>query len=111
MPGRRRKGSDESIRAFRNTVLGETWVESGEAPEWQRLYDRRERWAPGTVPAGGLLLTGGADAQHDRIEVDVWAWGRGLESWLIDHIVIEGGPERAEPWAELDRLLNRGLGS
>ena len=100
------QGSDEAIRAFRNTILGETWVESGEAPDWQRLYDRRERWAPGTVPAGGLFLTAGADVQKDRIEVDVWAWGRGLESWLIEHIVIEGGPERTEPWAALDRLLS-----
>ena len=41
------QGSDEAIRAFRNTILGETWVESGEAPDWQRLYDRRERWARG----------------------------------------------------------------
>ena len=84
------QGSDEAIRAFRNTILGETWVESGEAPDWQRLYDRRERWPAGTVPAGGLFLTAGADVQKDRIEVDVWAWGRGLESWLIDHVVIEG---------------------
>ncbi len=52
-------------------------------------------------------MTAGADVQKDRIEVDVWAWGRGLESWLIEHIVIEGGPERAEPWAELDRLLGQ----
>src|SRR5690606_5546634 len=66
---------------FRNTILGETWVETGEAPDWQRLYDRRERWTSGTVPAGGLFLTAGADVQKDRIEVDVWAWGRGLESW------------------------------
>ena len=101
------QGSDEAIRAFRNTILGETWVESGEAPDWQRLYDRRERWPAGTVPAGGLFLTAGADIQKDRIEVDVWAWGRGLESWLIDHIVIEGGPERTEPWAALDRLLSQ----
>ena len=101
------RGSDEAIRAFRNTILGETWVESGEAPDWQRLYDRRERWPAGTVPAGGLFLTAGADIQKDRIEVDVWAWGRGLESWLIDHIVIEGGPERTEPWAALDRLLGQ----
>jgi phage terminase large subunit GpA-like protein len=65
-------------KAFRNTILGETWVETGEAPDWQRLCDRREAWKPGTVPAGGLFLTAGADVQKDRIEVDVWAWGRGL---------------------------------
>jgi phage terminase large subunit GpA-like protein len=101
------QGSDEAIRAFRNTVLGETWVESGEAPDWQRLYDRREAWPSGAVPHGGLFLTGGADVQKDRIEVDVWAWGRGLESWLVDHIVIDHGPERPEAWAALTALLDR----
>jgi phage terminase large subunit GpA-like protein len=101
------QGSDEAIRAFRNTILGETWVESGEAPDWQRLYDRRERWPPGTVPAGGLFLTAGTDVQKDRIEVDVWAWGRGLESWLVDHLVIEGGPEHAATWDSQAALLNK----
>jgi phage terminase large subunit GpA-like protein len=67
------QGSDEAIRAFKNTILGETWVESGEAPDWSRLYDRREAWKPGIVPTGGLFLTAGADVQKDRIEVDVWA--------------------------------------
>lgn len=100
-------GSDEAQRVFRNTVLGETWIESGEAPDWQRLYDRREEWRAGTIPAGGLFLTAGADVQKDRVEVDVWAWGRGLESWLIDHIVIEGGPEHSQSWAQLDALLSR----
>ncbi|MBE7183838.1 MAG: phage terminase large subunit family protein [Methylobacterium mesophilicum] len=101
------QGSDEAVKAFRNTVLGETWVESGEAPDWQRLADRREQWLAGTVPAGGLFLTAGADVQKDRIEVDVWAWGRGLTSWLVDHVVIEGGPGSSSAWAELDRLLGR----
>lgn len=101
------QGSDEAIKAFRNTILGETWVETGEAPDWQRLYGRRERWRPGIVPAGGLFLTAGADVQKDRIEVDVWAWGRSLESWLVDHLVIEGGPDRPEAWADLTALLDR----
>jgi phage terminase large subunit GpA-like protein len=100
-------GSDEAMRAFRNTVLGETWVETGDAPDWQRLADRREAWKPGTVPAGGLFLTAGADVQKDRIEVDVWAWGRGLESWLVDHIVIPGGPDDPEAWDHLTALLGR----
>jgi phage terminase large subunit GpA-like protein len=99
--------TDEAKRSFKNGVLGETWIETGEAPDWQRLYERREPWAIGTVPSGGLFLTAGADVQKDRIEVDVWAWGRGLESWLVDHIVIEGGPERAASWEELSRLLDR----
>jgi phage terminase large subunit GpA-like protein len=99
--------TDEAKRSFKNSVLGETWVETGEAPDWQRLYERREPWQIGTVPRGGLFLTAGADVQKDRIEVDVWAWGRGLESWLVDHIVVEGGPEQAGTWGALGALLDR----
>jgi len=99
--------TDEAKRSFKNSVLGETWIETGEVPDWQRLYERRETWQIGTVPKGGLFLTAGADVQKDRIEVDVWAWGRGLESWLVDHIVVEGGPEQAETWEELGLVLDR----
>ena len=101
------QSTDEAKRSFKNGVLGETWVETGEAPDWQRLYDRREAWQTGTVPAHALFLTAGADVQKDRIEVSVWAWGRGLESWLVEHLVIEGGPERAESWDRLSELLDR----
>jgi phage terminase large subunit GpA-like protein len=68
------------MKTFVNTSLGETWMETGEAPDWQRLADRRESWTPGTVPERGLFLTAGADVQKDRIEVDVWAWGRGSKA-------------------------------
>ena len=97
--------SDEAKRSFINGVLGETWAETGEAPDWQRLYERREDFARGTVPQGGLFLTAGADVQKDRIEVSVWAWGRGLESWLVDHLVIDGGPGEAATWAQVSTLL------
>jgi phage terminase large subunit GpA-like protein len=101
------QGNDAALKAAKNTLLGETWQERGEAPDWQRLYERREDFRIGTVPAGALFLTAGADVQKDRIEIDVWAWGRGLESWLVDHIVVDGGPERAESWAALTTLLDR----
>ena len=52
------RGADETHRAFVNAVLGETWAETGDSPDWQRLYERREDWPMGTVPQGGLLLAG-----------------------------------------------------
>ena len=57
------------LQVFINTVLGETWAQQVEAPDWQRLYDRREIYALGRVPTGGLFLTAGADVQKDRIKV------------------------------------------
>ena len=59
------------------------------------------------MPHLGLFLTAGADVQKDRIEVDIWAWGRGLESWLVEHIVIAGGPEDPGAWDKLTALLGR----
>ena len=98
--------ADAALKAAKNTLLGETWAERGEAPDWQRLYERREDYTRGSVPMGGLFLTAGADVQHDRIEVDIWAWGRGLQSWLVDHILIDGDPARQEVWTKLTKLLS-----
>jgi phage terminase large subunit GpA-like protein len=101
------QGDDRAIKTFKNTVLGETWQERGDAPDWQRLYDRREDWPRGTVPAGGLFLTCGADVQRDRIEASVWAWGRDKQSWLVDHLVLPGNPFEATVWGMLRDVLDR----
>jgi phage terminase large subunit GpA-like protein len=100
------QGDDASLKAAKNTLLGETWAERGEGPDWKRLYERREDLGA-VVPSFGLVLTAGADVQHDRIEVDVWAWGRGLRSALVDHIVLDGDTSRDEVWAALTALLGR----
>ncbi|NOT87720.1 MAG: phage terminase large subunit family protein [Lysobacter sp.] len=94
-------GSASAIKTFKNTELGETWVEDGEAPDWQQLLERREDYRIGSVPRGGLLLVGGADVQKDRIEVSVWAFGRGKEAWLIEHRVLMGDTAREGVWKQL----------
>jgi phage terminase large subunit GpA-like protein len=101
------QGSVEAIRAFRNTVLGETWQERGDAPDWQRLIERREPYPLGTVPRDAVVLTAGVDVQDDRIECDVWGWARGFTSWLVDHVVLAGSPRDAEPWDRLAGVLDR----
>ena len=98
-------GSAAAIKTFKNTELGETWVEEGEAPDWQRLAERREDYSVGTVPLGGLLLVGAADVQKDRIEASVWAFGRGKESWLIEHRVLLGDTARDNVWKRLAEML------
>ncbi|AZV94400.1 terminase [Bordetella sp. J329] len=98
-------GSAAAIKTFKNTELGETWVEEGEAPDWQRLVERREEYRIGTVPQGGLLLVGAADVQKDRIEASVWAFGRGKESWLVEHRVLMGDTARDAVWKRLGELI------
>ncbi len=99
-------GSAAAIKTFKNTELGETWVEEGEAPDWQRLIERREDYRIGTVPMGGLLLVGGADVQKDRIEASIWAFGRGKASWLVEHRVLMGDTARDAVWKRLSELID-----
>ncbi|PZX03200.1 phage terminase large subunit family protein [Celeribacter halophilus] len=101
------KGKEAQMKAFKNTVLGETWEEKGEAPDWQKLYERREDYKMGTVPKGGLVLTMGVDVQRTgRIEASVWAWGRNSESWLVDHIVLDGDVTKTDVWDDLTDLCD-----
>jgi phage terminase large subunit GpA-like protein len=105
-----KKGGPEKLKTFVNTVLGETWVEKGEAPDWQRIYLRRERYPIAMVPVKALLLTAGVDVQRDRLVWEVVAWGDDKASWSIDAGVIPGdtskeGPDG--PWPKLDELLDR----
>ncbi|MDO9191157.1 MAG: phage terminase large subunit family protein, partial [Sulfurimicrobium sp.] len=99
-------GSAAAIKTFKNTELGETWVEEGEAPDWQRLIERREDYPLGNIPVGGLLLVGGADVQKDRIEASIWAFGRSKESWLVEHRVLMGDTARDTVWKQLAELLS-----
>ena len=101
-------GDADQRKTFVNTVLGECWEEEADAiPDWQRLYERREDWQHAVVPERGLFLTAGADVQADRVEVDVWAWGRQLESWLVEHIVIQGDPSHQTTWNAVTELIGR----
>ena len=94
------------LQVFVNTVLGETWTQMGEAPDWQRLYERREDYRIGSVPAGGLFVTAGCDVQQSRLEVEIIAWGRDKQSWSVDYRVLEGDTSRPEVWERLSALLD-----
>ena len=103
-----KRGGREQLKTFINTVLGETWQESGEAPEWERLYQRREHYRAGTVPPGVRFLTAGVDVQKDRWVFEVVGWsGREKESWSIDSGVIPGDTSNEAHWSALDALLER----
>ncbi len=96
----------EKAQVFVNTVLGLPYVEQTDAPEWERLFARREAYPKGEVPLGGLFLTMGVDVQADRLEVELVAWGREKRSWSIEYRVIPGDTATKEPWRELTEMLS-----
>lgn len=106
------QGKPEEMRGFLNTVLGETWKESSEAPEWEILYQRRETYAMGVVPDKVVFLTAGVDVQANRLECEIVGWCRNKSSYSIQYLVIPGdtgldASEEGSPWAELDQLLSK----
>jgi phage terminase large subunit GpA-like protein len=110
-----KKSDDEAkLKTWVNTVLAECWAEKGEAPAWEALYRRREPYPIGVVPEGGLILTAGCDVQHNRLELEVVAWGPNMESWSVLYEVIEGRTGTIQtsetepcPWRQLGEILNR----
>jgi phage terminase large subunit GpA-like protein len=95
----------ETLKAFYNTVLAETYEEKHETKiDEQALASRVESFGP-AVPEQVAVLTAGVDVQGNRLEVEIVGWGRDEESWSIAHKVITGNPERPEVWAELDAML------
>lgn len=102
------KSSPEKLRTFVNTVLGETWQERGEAPDHERLYQRREPYKIGTVPDPAIVvLTCGVDVQKDRFVYEVVGWARNRESWSIDYGELLGDTALDSTWNMLDELLAR----
>jgi phage terminase large subunit GpA-like protein len=81
------------LKAFVNLWLGESWEERGDAPEWQRLMERREDYKRATIPAGGLLHTLAMDVQKDGIFFERLAWGRDGQSWPVDIGFLEGATD------------------
>jgi phage terminase large subunit GpA-like protein len=71
------------LQVFVNTRLAELFVDHGGGQQVEGLLQRTETWEDGTVPDRVGLLTAGMDVQDNRIEVYVWGWGAGLESWPI----------------------------
>jgi phage terminase large subunit GpA-like protein len=101
------KKSPLTLKVWVNTALGETWEEKGEAPEWQRIYDRREPYDRNRIPKKGLFLTCSVDVQADRLEAEIKAWGRTKENWSIDKRVLHGPTNEPEVWDRLtSEILN-----
>lgn len=101
------QGDVGPMQLFVNETLGETWELAGERTDEHALQARAEDYKLCTVSKGGLYLTAGVDVQRNRWEIAVYAWGRGMESWVVDVIVIEGNPAVDEEWDAVTQQLQR----
>jgi phage terminase large subunit GpA-like protein len=101
--------AEEYLRAYKDPDMYRVWVNQVECRTYEEpaekptapeiLFERREHYFEGdkpVLPDGVLLLTVGADKQHNRIECELVGWGRGEESWSLDYRVFAGEFERKE---------------
>lgn len=105
------KSNPLQLKTFINTVLAEEWRQEYTVLDEKSLLGRREKYPlvnnVEVVPREVIVLTAGVDVQDDRLEVSVFGWGVGDESWLIEHSVIPGDPSVDGTWDDLHRNLTK----
>lgn len=104
-------GKITALKAVINTLLGETWEERGETVDHEGVAGRGENYlSAGTIPAGILVITAGADVQggvNARIECEIVGHGLDGETWSLGYEVVNGNAEWPETWESLDEILLR----
>lgn len=99
------KRSPQTLQTWINTSLGETWVERGDAPSWERVLSQRSDYSSGEIPDGVLALTCGVDVQKNRLVYVVRGFGREMFSALVEAGELYGDTDQPEVWLRLGNLL------
>lgn len=81
---------EAGAKAFTNLDLALPYAMKGNAPDWQRLMERREDYEKARVPAEGLIFVAGADVQHDGIFIEAVAFAEDRQSWSVSAEFLPG---------------------
>lgn len=101
------KDDELRMRAFTNTVLGETFVlHLDEILDYEALFERREDYGA-ELHKDIKVLTAGVDVQDNRLEVKVVGWGYGYESYVVQYRDFPGDPGKEDVWIQLDKFLSK----
>lgn len=104
------EGKGESgAKDYHNLVLALPYQMKGNAPDYVRLMERREDYAPDVIPAGGLVFTAGADVQSHGIYVELVAFAEDRQTWTVTALYLPGATENPQEgaWLLLDEVFQR----
>jgi phage terminase large subunit GpA-like protein len=103
------KRDPSKLKVWVNHVAAETWEETGTSAKKDDVLARARREPPweAEVPRGVGILVMAVDVQGNRLEVFVWGFGAGEESWFIlfEQIIEDPGKEKA--WFELEKIRTK----
>jgi phage terminase large subunit GpA-like protein len=101
-------GGRQTLKAWTNTFLAETWEEEGSRPlETRPLTQRAERYAHDALPEGVIIAIAAVDVQERWLQVEVQGLGMDDETWGIEAATIEGNPDQTEVWDDLADVLGK----
>ncbi|WP_234197121.1 phage terminase large subunit family protein [Pseudacidovorax sp. NFM-22] len=103
------RGDHEAMQVFYNTRLGLSYQNTERVSTAKDLMDRAEGYASRVLPDQALVATMAVDTQANRLEVQIEAWGPGMEHWVLDYVVLSGSPSvppttEGSVWQRLDEL-------
>jgi phage terminase large subunit GpA-like protein len=106
---RKKRGDHEGMQVFYNTRLGISYDNSDTSTTAKQMRDRAEAYAPRVIPDRALVVTMAIDTQPNRLELQIEAWGPGMEHWVIDYITLVGSPSvppevAGSVWARVDEI-------
>ena len=99
------KANTNDLKVFVNTVLGETWKDKGEAPPWEGIMDRREKYAFNMPNNEVAFITAGIDVQANRIELEIVGWCKDKVSYSLDYRVLDGDTSSPAVWNKLAEVV------
>jgi phage terminase large subunit GpA-like protein len=91
-------------KVYTQQVKGEPYEPRFDIPSHQRLWERREAWAPRRLPPTVLFLVTAVDVQGDRLEWGTYGFDRHLGQWWIDGGILPGDPNHDQVWLALDEV-------
>lgn len=104
-----KRGDHEAMQVFYNTRLGLSYRNSETTTTAEQLRRRAGKYPLRVLPDAALVVTMAVDTQPNRLELQIEAWGPGLEHWVIDYDVLNGSPTESADvpgsvWQRLDTI-------
>ncbi|WP_142628026.1 terminase gpA endonuclease subunit [Rhizobium sp. P007] len=100
---------EAGAKDYSNLICAKPYQMKGNAPDHQRLMERREDYLAGTIPAGGLLFTAGADVQSYGIYCEGVVFAEDRQSWNVFAEFFEGATDnpQAGAWLLLEEFCEQ----